>query len=710
MTDTEKIWRSKTDEQLVEASSGVAQFTEEGERVVRAELRRRGLPEPPVAERVVDAEGTQEQDLRRAGKIAGWLLLPAIAIVLAPLKAILDTSPYWTTAFSTSEPEAAVAFAVGTVWVAVTLVVGGFFFRKHRWAPRLYIAWIVLNILLGTLNLIDWTTGAIDNEATSRFIGQVFWSVVWISYFVSSRRVKLTFLDRGRPQQPKASACGNENFNRNAAEPARALSAEAEPVVVGGQAPSIPPSNNRPSPTPTAHAPSRWGARFSRRAIIVGMLVVAVSGAAAWYLLLRPLQPREIAARTLPSVVLLEAQDQDGTVIATGTGFFVARRTVATNLHVVEGAWKARVMLVQSKEWRGVLGLLCVDRRNDLALIDVADEMVPALQVADRNSVSVGDEVFVVGNPEGLSGTFSQGQVSAFREEGKQKLIQITAPISEGSSGSPVVDRQGRVAAIAVGAARRGQSLNFAVPASDLQRLVLQVLRARPSVDPLITAVLGAHRDRERENLLGVVRTVTQWNPPHSSPPVAQTTYNVLGNRIENLEWSDYNGRTFLHVDTYEYDAEHRLVRKTDASGEDCGYVRSTDGDQVGSCAFRGIPDFSTETVKYDADGRVLETRLRVGGSPGIHESRRVTTYTYVAGRLVAENYSGGVRVEYDWDARGRQVEVRMFESSRLELRIVPDTYDEVGNWTSAVEESHSSTSGRVEQTRITRRITYYYY
>jgi S1-C subfamily serine protease len=84
----------------------------------------------------------------------------------------------------------------------------------------------------------------------------------------------------------------------------------------------------------------------------------------------------------------------------------------------------------------------------------------------------VGDQVYVVGNPEGLEGTFSQGIVSGIRTFDSDSILQITAPISPGSSGGPVLDSVGNVIGIAVATFKSGQNLNFAVPVSYLKSLL----------------------------------------------------------------------------------------------------------------------------------------------------------------------------------------------------------------------------------------------
>jgi S1-C subfamily serine protease len=77
-----------------------------------------------------------------------------------------------------------------------------------------------------------------------------------------------------------------------------------------------------------------------------------------------------------------------------------------------------------------------------------------------------------MGNPEGMMGTFSEGIVSALRDSKGSHLIQITAPISHGSSGGPVFNVYGQVIGISKSIWASGQNLNFAVPASEIDVLL----------------------------------------------------------------------------------------------------------------------------------------------------------------------------------------------------------------------------------------------
>ena len=99
--------------------------------------------------------------------------------------------------------------------------------------------------------------------------------------------------------------------------------------------------------------------------------------------------------------------------------------------------------------------------------------------------VQVGESVYVAGNPRGLEGTISEGIISAIRPEGDilvdAKVLQITAAISPGSSGGPVLSGKGKVIGVSVASFRGGQNLNFAIPSNYLTELITQVGDAKPS-------------------------------------------------------------------------------------------------------------------------------------------------------------------------------------------------------------------------------------
>jgi hypothetical protein len=104
------------------------------------------------------------------------------------------------------------------------------------------------------------------------------------------------------------------------------------------------------------------------------------------------------------------------------------------------------------------------DLDNDLAVLEVDGVDTRPVTLGDSDKVAAGQQVVVIGNPEGLEQTVSNGLVSAIRELNGRRLFQISAPISSGSSGSPVFNDHGEVIGVVVSSIEAGQNLNFAVP------------------------------------------------------------------------------------------------------------------------------------------------------------------------------------------------------------------------------------------------------
>jgi len=198
----------------------------------------------------------------------------------------------------------------------------------------------------------------------------------------------------------------------------------------------------------------------------VRVLVVALS--MPWICVAQ--SARQIAQTAFKSVVLLETDDSQGQPVSLGTGFFIADGIIATNAHVIQGAVSGTAKLIGTGRKVPIQGTVAVDRRIDLALLKVASS-APALSLGRDAKPAVGDKVYVVGNPLGLEGTFSEGIVSSIRSVDSDSILQMTAPISPGSSGGPVMDDSGIVIGVAEATFENGQNLNLAVPVEYLSKL-----------------------------------------------------------------------------------------------------------------------------------------------------------------------------------------------------------------------------------------------
>ena len=194
----------------------------------------------------------------------------------------------------------------------------------------------------------------------------------------------------------------------------------------------------------------------------------------------------EIVAAAKPAIVKIEARNAEGYTIKTGTGFFIsADGLVATNYHVISGAKQIICRDLNGTDYH-IEYISLVDGSDyadlhikypaaDLAILKVTGQNHPYLPLGSSTEAEEGQHVLVIGNPEGLSGTVSDGLIAAFRNRDPVNatyggtLIQITAPLSPGSSGSPVLDENGQVLGVAVMIWKEGQNLNFAIPVERLR-------------------------------------------------------------------------------------------------------------------------------------------------------------------------------------------------------------------------------------------------
>ena len=193
------------------------------------------------------------------------------------------------------------------------------------------------------------------------------------------------------------------------------------------------------------------------------------------------LTTEQLAEKALAATVYLEMKDSTGTTLSFGSGFFVKPNQIATNFHVIAGAAQGTAKLVGKDTRYQIEGIIATDKDNDLAVLNVTAYGVTPLSLGDSDTVNIGAKVYVAGNPKGLEGTFSDGLISR-RERYPKKRLQMTAPISPGSSGGPVLNSKGKVIGISVAAHRAldAQNLNFAIPSNYLKALLKEARPAKP--------------------------------------------------------------------------------------------------------------------------------------------------------------------------------------------------------------------------------------
>jgi len=154
-----------------------------------------------------------------------------------------------------------------------------------------------------------------------------------------------------------------------------------------------------------------------------------------------------------------------------GSGFYVDKGIIVTNYHVIEGAKKITVKGYDEEtvEIKTILGF---DKKLDLAILATDKENAPLIISQDK--VAVGQDVYAIGSPFGLTATMTKGMVtSASRKisDNNVDYIQIDAPVSKGNSGGPLINKYGEVIGIINMYFVDGQNLNFAINIRELQKI-----------------------------------------------------------------------------------------------------------------------------------------------------------------------------------------------------------------------------------------------
>lgn len=223
--------------------------------------------------------------------------------------------------------------------------------------------------------------------------------------------------------------------------------------------------------------------RFPLVVATVTFAALACGGKSTGSAPIESLTPKEITQRSKPAIVrvlVFGARGEEPERI--GTGFIVSKDGhIATNLHVFTDVRRGvftdvRIGLLDGRTLP-VQAVVAVDPMRDLAVLDIEADDLPTLELGDSSQASAGDPVVAIGHPVGQFYTVSDGLVSSWRvlqaHDGRStKVLQISAPISVGSSGGPLFDEHGKVIGVNTAVAREGQNLNFAIPSNYLRPLL----------------------------------------------------------------------------------------------------------------------------------------------------------------------------------------------------------------------------------------------
>lgn len=185
---------------------------------------------------------------------------------------------------------------------------------------------------------------------------------------------------------------------------------------------------------------------------------------------------RDIIDASSPAIVRIESGEAK-----VGTGFILAADgLIATNLHVIEGESSIRVRLYKDPMEYPATVIVGVDKGHDLALLRITPKKpLPVLRLGDSSGVSAGDRIYAIGNPLGVFDySITDGLISQVRPLSRElTILQISAAISQGSSGGPLFNQFGEVIGVTTAIITQGQAINLAVPANYLRPMIKQQVR-----------------------------------------------------------------------------------------------------------------------------------------------------------------------------------------------------------------------------------------
>lgn len=191
--------------------------------------------------------------------------------------------------------------------------------------------------------------------------------------------------------------------------------------------------------------------------------------ASAWAATTETTASRVFAADS-PSIVVVKAIDASDHALALGSGVVVAKDVVVSNCHVfTEIGTESASVFYRKKRFPAKLHY--ADPDHDLCSFMVSGLGAPPVKMRGTNALDVGEDAYAIGAPEGFDLTLSSGIISSLRQVPGGTIIQMTTPISPGSSGGGLFDSEGRLIGITSYYATKGQQLNFALPTEWIEAL-----------------------------------------------------------------------------------------------------------------------------------------------------------------------------------------------------------------------------------------------
>ena len=209
-----------------------------------------------------------------------------------------------------------------------------------------------------------------------------------------------------------------------------------------------------------------------------------------------------------PSVVVIVTYGAEGKSTGLGSGVVVSNDVIATNCHVIQGAIKTEI-IHKGKQYPATV--LHSDWDRDLCTLSVSNLKAPAVVKGSTSRLKVGARVYAIGAPRGLELTLSEGIVSSLRPVDGGQYLQITAPISQGSSGGGLFDENAQLIGLPTFYLADGQQLNFAVPVEWINELPMRNMKQQETSATFVDWINRALALQEKNDWQEAIHHAERW-------------------------------------------------------------------------------------------------------------------------------------------------------------------------------------------------------
>ncbi len=231
-------------------------------------------------------------------------------------------------------------------------------------------------------------------------------------------------------------------------------------------------NNNVPAPINNKDTPRK--SYLNKKWIVaIFSVIVLISIVLAVLILFQPFSKNTLAmANAEKSVVKIYCYDTDGNESTTGSGFIMFEENICvTNYHVLKDAHTFKISTNEDITI-SASGIIACSKEKDIAIVKLQEETeLKSLSIGDSDKVKKGETVIAIGSPLGIKNTISQGILSGRLMFDNMDVLQITAPISAGSSGGALFDDSGKVVGVTFASYEDGQNLNLAIPINEVKSL-----------------------------------------------------------------------------------------------------------------------------------------------------------------------------------------------------------------------------------------------